>query len=386
MRIAFYAPLKAPGHPTPSGDRRMGRLIVAALEAARHDVFVASEMRTYCGTPAQGAIREAAEAEAKRIIGAIDTPPDLWFTYHVYYKAPDWIGPTVAAHFAIPYVIAEASYAPKRAAGPWAIGHAAVERSIAAADAVINLTRLDKAMVEPLVAPPAESIYLPPFLDAEPFTAAAGEAASHRAALAEELCLDRARTWLLAVAMMRRGPKMESYEALGEVLAAVKSDGWTLIVVGDGPERAPVEAALAPLGDRVVFAGERPADALAAIYAACDLYVWPAVHEAYGMALLEAQAAGTAAVAGRVRGVPDVVEEGIGGMLAAPGDNAALAGLIDLLLDDETLRGKLGRRGSDRVGRQRNLAQAAAAIDGVLQRAYMRGAPVRTPVPHGDAP
>ena len=36
MRIAFYAPLKAPGHATPSGDRRMGRLIVAALEAARH--------------------------------------------------------------------------------------------------------------------------------------------------------------------------------------------------------------------------------------------------------------------------------------------------------------------------------------------------------------
>ena len=383
MRIAFYAPLKAPGHPTPSGDRRMGRLIVAALKAARHEVFVASEMRTYCGTPLaarQGAIRDAAQAEAARIIEEMETPPDVWFTYHVYYKAPDWIGPIVAAHFVIPYVIAEASHAPKRAAGPWAIGHAGVKQAIAAADAVINLTRLDRAMVEPLVVTPGESVYLPPFIDTEPFTAAADNAAAHRAALAAELSLDPASRWLLSVAMMRAGSKLESYKALGEVMGAVKSDCWTLVIVGDGPERAAVEEALAGLGDRVVYAGERSEEALPAIYAACDLYVWPAVHEAYGMALLEAQAAGTAVVAGRVRGVPDVVEEGAGGMLAPEGDYAALAGLIDLLLEDETERRELGRLGRNLVSRRRNLQKAAAAIDGVLQRTHLRAAPAAAPV------
>jgi glycosyltransferase involved in cell wall biosynthesis len=382
MRIAFYAPLKAPGHATPSGDRRMGRLIVAALEAARHKVVVASDLRTYCPAPQparQAAIRDAALAEVERLTAEM-APPDCWFTYHVYYKAPDWIGPAVAAHFGVPYIIAEASYAPKRAEGLWAIGHAAVEQQIAAADAVINLTRLDKAMVEPLLATSSESLYIPPFLDTAPFTAAADDAAAHRASLAAELSLDPARRWLLCVAMMRSGPKLESYQALGKVLSAVKADDWTLVVAGDGPERAAVEAALAPLGGRVVFAGEQPGEALPGLYAACDLTVWPAVHEAYGMTFLESQAAGTAVVAGRVRGVPDVVEEGVGGMLAPEGDNAALARLIDLLLEDDAERKELGRLGRNHVSRRRNLEQAAKAIDGVLQRAQVRRAPAPAPV------
>ena len=44
--------------------------------------------------------------------------PELWLTYHLYYKAPDWLGPAVRAALGIPYVVAEASVAPKRAGGP----------------------------------------------------------------------------------------------------------------------------------------------------------------------------------------------------------------------------------------------------------------------------
>ena len=47
MRIAFYAPLKSPDHPVPSGDRQMARLLVAALRHAGHDVEIASELRSY---------------------------------------------------------------------------------------------------------------------------------------------------------------------------------------------------------------------------------------------------------------------------------------------------------------------------------------------------
>ena len=46
MRIAFYAPLKAPTHPVPSGDRRMARLLMAALEAGGHHVTLASTLRS----------------------------------------------------------------------------------------------------------------------------------------------------------------------------------------------------------------------------------------------------------------------------------------------------------------------------------------------------
>ena len=44
--------------------------------------------------------------------------PDLWFTYHLYYKAPDLVGPLVAGALGIPYAVAEASVAHKRAGKP----------------------------------------------------------------------------------------------------------------------------------------------------------------------------------------------------------------------------------------------------------------------------
>ncbi len=67
MRIAFYAPLKAPSHPVPSGDRRMAKLLISALEQAGHRVGVASDFRSFEGAgdqAVQAALAMAGEAEA----------------------------------------------------------------------------------------------------------------------------------------------------------------------------------------------------------------------------------------------------------------------------------------------------------------------------------
>src|SRR5947207_9607245 len=159
MRIAFYAPLKPPGHPTPSGDRRLARLFLEALRRAGHRPFVASRLRSFDGdsdarhqarVAAVG--RRSAERLRRRWRQTPETAPQLWFTYHLYYKAPDWLGPEVSAALGIPYVVAEASHAAKRAGGPWALGHRAVERAIRRADAVIGLNSADHEGVLPLLA------------------------------------------------------------------------------------------------------------------------------------------------------------------------------------------------------------------------------------------
>jgi len=102
MRVAFYAPLKPPGHPVPSGDRRVARLLMAALERAGHRAILASSLRTFDGigdSEIQKRIRREAEAQAKELIerylGRAGDRPEAWLTYHPYYKAPDWIGPAV---------------------------------------------------------------------------------------------------------------------------------------------------------------------------------------------------------------------------------------------------------------------------------------------------
>jgi len=375
MRIAFYAPLKSPNHPVPSGDRRMARLLMAALRAGGHDVALASEL---CTLDSQGepARQSALAAEAAGEITGLrqlwddlprDRRPEAWFTYHVYYKAPDYLGPAMAKAFAIPYLVAEASHAPKRAGGPWDHGHRASEAAIRAADVVFYLTQLDSQCTAPLIAPPHRLVALPPFLDPSPFAAAAAAAPTHRRALAKEAGLDPDTPWIMVAAMMRVRDKLPSYRQLGQALAAVASTNWTLIVIGDGPARADVEAALAPLGDAVRFLGAVDPERLPALMAAADLYVWPAVGEAYGMAFLEAQAAGLAVIAGRHRGVPDVVKDGETAWLTEPDDVGQLANRIEQMLADPEKRACMGEAARDFVATERTVTAAAARLDEALR-------------------
>lgn len=377
MRIAFYAPMKPPTHGVPSGDRRVAGLLMEALGRAGHRVELASTYRSYDahGDPQrQAAMRDQATAFAQGLAaqwrrGAPELRPDLWFTYHVYYKAPDWLGPTVSAALGIPYVIAEASHAPKRAGGPWAIGHDAVANAIRHAALVLSPTRYDIACVEPLLASPERIELLPPFLDAATFRAAAQARASHRARLAAARGLDAAQPWIAVAAMMRRGDKLASYRRLAAVLAQLTDLPWRVLIAGDGEARGEVQSALeAAVPGRSAYLGALPMEEVAALYAASDLCIWPAVNEAYGMAMLEAQAAGLPVVSCALRGVPDVVAHGRTGLLAPEGDERALARFARELLIDAPRRAALGRAAGELAGSERGLDAAAAQLKRALAR------------------
>lgn len=123
-RVAFYAPMKAPDHPSPSGDRRIARLMMRALDRAGWDVRLASRLRAH-QRDGNKAAQDMLFQEAERIVVKLladyartGEPPALWFTYHCYYKAPDLIGPAVARALAIPYVIAEGYRAKNVSTGP----------------------------------------------------------------------------------------------------------------------------------------------------------------------------------------------------------------------------------------------------------------------------
>lgn len=117
----------------------------------------------------------------------------------------------------------------------------------------------------------------------------------------------------------------------------------TLLVVGDGPERAAVEAAARPLEGRVVFTGTR-SDARA-ITGAADVVVIPSASEGLPLAALEALAAGRPIVATAVRGLRDLLEDGRTALLVPPGDAEALAAAVRRVLDDVALARSLGEAG-----------------------------------------
>jgi len=384
MEIAYYAPLKSPTHGTPSGDRRVARLLIDALERAGHRVNLVSSFSSYdmSGDPGrQAALREQGTELAQRLAaqwrdGTSGARPDLWFTYHVFYKAPDWLGPFVSAALGIPYVLAEASYASKRAAGPWAIGHEACGNAIRSADLVICPSRDDIAGVRAQAGSPERILHLPPFLDPASFHAARGAREAHRTRLAAEHDLDLRSPWILTVAMMRPGDKLASYRALANALARVTDLEWQLIVAGDGAARAEVESAFADaVPGRTRFLGEMTLADLASLNAASDLFAWPAVNEAYGMAMLEAQAAGLAVVSSNLRGVPDVVLDGRTGLLAAPGDEASFAARLRELLTDRARREAMGIAAANFVDGERGVDMAAQRLSDALTRVSNRAAP-----------
>jgi len=375
MRIAFYAPLKSPTHGTPSGDRRVAGLYMDALARAGHQVELISTFRSYDGVGdagRQAGLREQGTALARRLAEqwrAVPAAlrPDLWFTYHSYYKAPDWLGPEASGLLGIPYVIAEASHAAKRAGGPWDIGHQGALQAIQRADLLLCPTRDDmdglRAALSDPAAAPQRIAHMPPFLDPLLFRAAAGERAIHRARLARAHGLDEAVPWIATVAMMREGDKLASYRQLAGALGRLRDLPWRLLVAGDGTARGAVEAALAAeVPGRAVVLGALGQDEIAELNAASDLCIWPAVNEAYGMAMLEAQAAGLPVISCAARGVPDIVAHGSTGMLAAPGDEAGIAALAREFLSDAGKRSRFGNAAAAAVASEHSLIAAAASL------------------------
>src|SRR5438105_15123901 len=170
--------------------------------------------------------------------------------------------------------------------------------------------------------------------------------------------------------MMRYGDKLASYQILGDALSRLLDLPWSLEVIGDGPARPDVEEALYPLEARVTWAGEVGPIEIARRLASADLCVWPALNEAFGMALLEAQASGVPVVAGAAGGVSEIVVSGTTGLIVPAGDALAFAAAVRSLVIDSRRRSAFGAAARRRVLRDHDLPVAARRLADVLGRAH----------------
>jgi glycosyltransferase involved in cell wall biosynthesis len=103
------------------------------------------------------------------------------------------------------------------------------------------------------------------------------------------------------------------------------------------------------LEDRVIFTGYVPDEDLPAIYSAADLFVFPSLYEGFGLPVLEAMACGTPVVCSNTSSLPEVA--GDAALLVDPADVRALAGAMERVLTDETLRADLQARGLEQARR-----------------------------------
>ena len=143
-----------------------------------------------------------------------------------------------------------------------------------------------------------------------------------------------------------------------------------LLIVGEGSRREALEALARDLriAHRVVFTGRR--DDVPAVTAALDVAVLPSYREAQGLSILEALALSRPVVASNVGGIPEVITDGVTGLLVPPHDPDALAAAIVRVLRDHPYADTLGRAGHDMVHDRFDIG----TMVGLVQQIYEEGA------------
>ncbi len=138
----------------------------------------------------------------------------------------------------------------------------------------------------------------------------------------------------------------------------------TAVFVGTGPFRTAVEARISErgLGDTVRLAGAIGQDEIAGYYRDAQLFCLPTFIEGLPVVLMEAMGSGVPVVTTPVNGIPELVEDGVTGVLVPPGRSDLLADAIERLLDAPELRASLAKAGRERVLAEFDIHRIGPAI------------------------
>lgn len=336
----------------------MARLLMSCLSQQGYHVESASSLRVFVKDHANQYniehLFQQAQSEINRLssLWSEQGAPACWFCYHSYYKSPDLIGPELCRTFNIPYITAEASYSEQRSKGVWAHLQQPVLSSINRAVVNICFTERDKCGLQ-IAAPLANVATLHPFIDTSDF---------------KQPNTPPSKPHLVAVAMMRAGDKLDSYTRLAAALKKLVHLPWTLSVAGDGSHSDDVKQLFAEFAqDRITWHGRLRRGDIAALLSRSTIYVWPGCGEAYGLAYLEAQAAGLPVTAYKTAGVPEVVEHGYSGFLTPEGDDDAYATQIQTLIEDKQACKRMSRQARSYVQAKHTIEQAQKTLNKILR-------------------
>lgn len=178
------------------------------------------------------------------------------------------------------------------------------------------------------------------------------------------------------IGSLGRLTEQKGYEALVQALPALPDA--TLVLVGDGPERAALEALAGELGvgDRMIVTGWT--SEARRWLPALDVFALPSRWEGLPLVILEAMHAGLPVVACDVGSVAEAVLDGETGYAVAPGDQAALERRLAALVADPELRARLGARGREVAAERFTSAAMARRYEAAYRRIISRSSAMRT--------
>jgi phosphatidyl-myo-inositol dimannoside synthase len=367
VRICFYAPFKPLDHPNPSGDLAIGKGISRFLKQQGHSLWTPSflRLRWIYFKPWLWILFLRDRGRVLRKVARSPRKPDLWLTYHSYYKAPDLLGPAVARRLGIPYAIFQGIYATKtrRHIKTWP-GYFLNTRALLAARHIFTNKQVDLKNLKRVI-PEKQLTYIPPGIDPSEFFF--DRKARFRLHSQWQVHADPV---ILAAAMFRPDVKTRGLAWLIESLGALYRQGehFFLVIAGDGTERKHIEPiAEKHLPGRVRFLGLVPRGEMHRFYSAGDCFAFPGIGESLGMVYLEAQACGLPVVAFENGGIPEVVRDGQTGYLTPMYDSIAFNRAVLRLLDTRR-RNEMGRQAVDYVRKRHDLNSNYRILTDLLER------------------
>jgi len=342
MKIAFYAPFKPLGHKNPSGDLAIAGGLVRFLEEQGHSIHVQSTVRArwiyFKPWLWPLLIRD--------FLGSLRTlhkhPPDLWLTYHTYYKAPDLIGPWVCKLLKIKYVVFQGIYSTKRKRKLKTIlGFYLNTAALTQADHVFTNKLSDLKNLKRII-PDGCLSYIRPGIKPEEFERNESFGRQQRKKWEiEENC-----PIILTAGMFRDDVKTQGLSWLLMCCSELEKKGlkFHLVIAGSGKMRNELRLlAQRYIPGRYTFAGKIHRKEMHRFYSSGNVFAFPGIRESLGMVYLEAQSCMLPVVAFNNGGIPEVVEDKKTGFLLPMYDCKKFSDMLAYLLKNDTICKRMGK-------------------------------------------
>ncbi len=366
MKIAFYMPFKPFGHKNPSGDLITGMELHDFLAGNNHELSIASDLRSRWLYLKPWQFFQVAR-ERTRIVNSLkDARPDIWLSYHTYYKAPDLLGPICSTRLSVPYAIFQGMYSTKRRKSLKTLpGFLLNRRALQAAQVVFTNKKTDEHNLKRIL-PDQRVRYIAPGLTPDQFNF---DLVARRA-LKEQWHVGE-RTVVMTTAMLRPGVKTAGVIKVIDSCAELRHRGHSiiLIVIGDGVNRTMIEQeGKEKLQGDILFLGKIPRHELYRYYSAADIFAFPGIEEALGMVYLEAQSAGLPVVAFQNWGAREAVVHDETGLLSPAEDPDSFRQDIETLLVDRDRRIKMREAAKVHIRKNHDAAQNYREVDTTLRQ------------------
>ena len=376
MKICFYAPFKPLGHPNPSGDLIIATGLHDFLTERGHEIMIASDFRSrwiFWKLWLFPKIVQERLATRKRVRSF---KPDIWLSYHCYYKSPDLLGPALCKSEKIPYAIFQGIYSTKRRRKlKTVLGFYLNRHALLQADHLFTNRENDHKNLQ-RITPDKHLSYIKPgiFPDQFQFNTLARK--------------EMRRLWqvedspiILSAAMFRPDVKTEGLSWLIRSLATLATENipFKLVIAGDGSERDTLQKLADDyLPKQVIFAGKIKREKMQDFYSGGDIFAFPGIRESLGMVFLEAQSCGLPIVAFNNGGIPEVVQQGTTAFLTHPFAEKEFCAAIKQLLHNPRQRNSMGQAAADYVRTDHDLQQNYRQFEEILTRYAKTSLPDRS--------